>query len=85
MVSKKTIFEEISQIDIRLKPKKYSHEVLKAICHNLDYRFGSIILVDEKDVGSMFAAYNLPENYPELVHGVSAPVLSSPSGSVTGL
>jgi len=84
MFTGKKIYEEISKIDIRLKPKEYSREVLKVICHNLGYRFGSIILVDEKGVGSMFAAYNLPGNYPELVHGVSAPVLSSPSGIVIG-
>jgi signal transduction histidine kinase len=78
----KSIYREISRIDIRLKPQDYSRDVLKVICKNHNFSFGSIILVDEKGVGSMFAAYNLPENYPNLVHGVSAPVLSSPSGIV---
>jgi len=82
MYAGKSIYDAISKIDIRLKPEVYSREVLKIICRHLDYRFGSVILVDEKGVGSMFAAYNLPENYPELVHGVTAPVLSSPSGLV---
>lgn len=78
----KSIYEEITKIDIRLKPKEHSTEVLKVICNNLGYHFGSIILVDEAGVGSIFAAYNLPETYPDLVHKVSAPVLSSPSGTV---
>jgi len=82
MYAGKSIYDAISKIDIRLEPGVYSREVLKIICRHLDYRFGSVILVDEKGVGSMFAAYNLPENYPELVHGVTAPVLSSPSGLV---
>ena len=75
------IFEEISKIDIRLKPKEYSYDVLNIICDNLGYHFGSILLVDENGIGSIFSAYNLPGDYPELVGKVSAPVLSSPSGT----
>lgn len=71
---------EISKIDISLQPKQYSHDLIKIICVNLGYHFGSIILVDEKGKGSIFASYNLPENYGQMVSKVSAPVLSSPSG-----
>ena len=74
------VFEGISNIDIRLKPKEYSTEVLNVICRNLGYHFGSIILVDGEGHGSVFASYNLPESYPYLVHKVKVPVLSSPSG-----
>ncbi len=74
------ISEEISQIDIRLEPKPYSREVLKIICANLGYHFGSIILLDEKGLGTLFSAYNLPEDYPKLVARAHVPVLSSPSG-----
>jgi signal transduction histidine kinase len=74
------IFEGIANIDIRLKPKEYSREVLKTICGNMGYHFGSIILLDEKGLGSLFSSFNLPESYPALVHKADAPVLSSPSG-----
>jgi signal transduction histidine kinase len=74
------IFEGIANINIRLKPSEYCREVLKIICENLGYHFGSIILVDEKGIGNLFSSYNLPESYPALVHKAEAPVLSSPSG-----
>jgi signal transduction histidine kinase len=75
------ISEEISKIDFRLGPKQYSHDVIKIICKNLGYHFGSILLVDDSSKASMFSSYNLPENYPQLVEQVSAPILSSPSGN----
>lgn len=81
MILTANIFKHLSQVDIRLKPKKYSAEVLKVICDELDFHFGSIILIDEKEKGSMFTSYNLPPQYPQLVNKVSAPVLSSPSGA----
>jgi len=80
MPSPRIIAEEISKIDIRLKPKEYSSSALKVICRRLGYHFGSIIVVDEKGKGRIFSAYNLPETYPQMVNRVSAPVLSSPSG-----
>lgn len=80
MIPDNKIFESIANIDIRLKPKKYSNEVLKVICDNLGYHFGSIIMVDQKGVGSLFSSYKLPENYPTMVQKAKAPVLSSPSG-----
>lgn len=80
MILDNKIFEGIANIDIRLKPKEYSLEVLKVICDKLGYHFGSIILVDEKGVGSLFSSYNLPVSYPSLVQKADAPVLSSPSG-----
>lgn len=76
----KTIYGEISKIDIRLKPKEYTGEILHAICRNLGYQFGSIILLDEGGKGNIFSAYNLPSTYAERVHRVREPVLSSPSG-----
>lgn len=72
---------EISKIDIRLEPKQYSHDVIKIICDNLGFHFGSIILVDENGKGSIFSSHNLPENYGQMVSRVSAPILSSPSGT----
>ena len=75
------ILKGIANIDIHLRPKEYSREVLKVICRDLGYYFGSIILVNEDGEGSMFASFNLPERYLSLVHGVTAPVLSSPSGT----
>jgi signal transduction histidine kinase len=72
---------EISKIDICLEPKRYSHDVIKIICDNLGYHFGSIILVDENGKGSIFSSHNLPENYGQMVSKVSAPILSSPSGT----
>ena len=75
------ISREISKIDIRLEPKQYSHDLIKIICDNLGYHFGSIILVDENGKGSIFSSHNLPENYGQMVSKVSAPILSSPSGT----
>lgn len=80
MIPNNEIFESIANIDIRISPKEYTLEVLKVICDNLGYHFGSIILVDQKGVGSLFSSYNLPESYPAMVHKVNVPVLSSPSG-----
>jgi signal transduction histidine kinase len=74
------ISEDISKIDIRLEPTHYSHDVLKIICDNLGYHFGSIILVDQAGKASIFSSYNLPEQYPQMVNRASAPILSSPSG-----
>jgi len=75
------ISREISKIDIRLEPKQYSHDLIKIICDNLGYHFGSILLVDENGKGSIFSSHNLPENYGQMVSKVSAPILSSPSGT----
>lgn len=72
---------EVAKVDIRLKPKQYTREILRIICNNLGHHFGSVILVDENGKGTLFSSYNLPENYPYLVHEVKAPVLSSPSGT----
>lgn len=80
MRSVKAVAEDIYDIDIRTKPVLYSREILRIICDNLGYHFGSILLVDELGIGSIFSSYNLPQTYPALVSKVSAPVLSSPSG-----
>lgn len=74
------ILRELSGIDIRLPPKQYCHDALALICKHLGYDFGTIILVDEQGIGSIFTAFNLPETYAQMVSGVDAPVLSSPSG-----
>jgi hypothetical protein len=71
---------EISKIDIHLEPKQYSHDLIKIICDNLGYHFGSIILVGDNGKGRIFSSHSLPENYGQMVNRVSAPVLSSPSG-----
>lgn len=75
------ISQEIAKIDIRHRPRQYAQEILKVICENLSFHFASILLVDDDGRGRIFSAYNLPKNYPEAVHKISAPVLSSPSGA----
>lgn len=45
----------------------------------MGYSFGSVIELGHNGLGWMFASYNLPENYLEMVNQ-AAPVLSSPSG-----
>lgn len=75
------LFTGISEIDIRLKPRDYSSEVLHVICESLGYDFGSIILTNEKGKANMFSAYNLPEIYPYLVQKVGPSILSSPAGT----
>ncbi len=76
----KIIYEKIARIDIRMRPKEYSREVLGVICTHLDYSFASIILVDERGYGHMFAGYDLPDNYMKGVQAAKVPILQSPSG-----
>ena len=75
------IFAGISEIDIRLKPREYCTEVLRVICENLGFDFGSIILTNEQGKANMFSAFNLPETYPYLVQKVGTSILSSPAGT----
>jgi two-component system, sensor histidine kinase and response regulator len=74
------IYQAISRVDIRSTPQIYTKEVLKHVCRTLDFSYASLILIDDKGKGSMFAAYNLPPEYPQWVNRVKEPVLSSPSG-----
>ena len=70
----------ITEIGVLSPPRVYIRRVLKAICDNLDYRYGTVIEVDDHGEGRMVASHNLPEDYPERVHQAKAPILSSPSG-----
>ncbi|MGE5343674.1 MAG: GAF domain-containing sensor histidine kinase [Candidatus Omnitrophota bacterium] len=81
MLSARSIAEEISKIDIRLKPILYSHDVLKVVCTSFGYHCGSIILIDKNGKGHIFSSYNLPDDYIKSISQVNAPVLSSPSGT----
>ncbi|MBW1677530.1 MAG: GAF domain-containing protein [Deltaproteobacteria bacterium] len=74
------LHKAITEIDVLCPPKIYIGKILKAICHNLGYRFATVIQVDNQGKGWMFASYNLPQDYPEKVNQTEAPVLSSPSG-----
>ncbi len=74
------LHKAITEIDVLSPPKIYIEKILEAICENLAYSFCTVIQVDAQGKGSMFACYNLPKDYPEKVHSVKVPVLSSPSG-----
>ena len=75
----KRLFDAIQDIDILAPPDEYIRRLLKALCENLGYSFGSVIVVDDNGNGRMVTAYNLPQNYSDSVNE-TAPVLSSPSG-----
>ncbi len=74
------ILKAINKIDILSSPTEYTREILKVICDNLEYNFGSIIEIDNHGNGNMVSSYNLPRNYLEMVNNVEKPLLSSPSG-----
>lgn len=76
----KELHKAITEIDVLSPPKEYVGKILQAICDHLGYCFASVIEVDEQGKGRLFVAYNEPEGYIEKVHGVNAPILSSPSG-----
>ncbi|MDO9517544.1 MAG: PAS domain S-box protein [Methanosarcinaceae archaeon] len=63
-----------------LPPKQYIKEILQVTCDNLDYLFGTVIEIDDLGEAYMFASYNLPENYPEMVNKADASILSGPAG-----
>ncbi|HIE32111.1 MAG TPA: PAS domain S-box protein, partial [Methanosarcinales archaeon] len=65
-----------SEIDVQSLPKICIEKMLKVICNNLGYRFGTVIKAD----GRVFARCNLPEDCPEQVNKAIAQVLSSLSG-----
>ncbi len=73
------LFDAIQDIDILAPPKEYIKGLLKALCENLGYSFGSVIVVGDDGNGIMVAAYNLPEYYSDRVNEI-APPISSPSG-----
>jgi len=79
------LYRAITEIDVFSPPRVYIEELLKVICDNLKYRFGTVIEVDDHGKGWLIASYNAPENYIEQVHRVTAPVLSSPSGEAIEL
>jgi 2,4-dienoyl-CoA reductase-like NADH-dependent reductase (Old Yellow Enzyme family) len=79
------LYRAITGIDIFSPPRIYVEELLKVLCDNLRYRFGTVIEVDDHGKGWLIASYNAPEDYIEEVHQVKAPVLSSPSGEAIEL
>ena len=70
----------ITELDIQSPPKEFVSHILGCVCGTLGYQFGSVIEVDDEGQGFMFSSYNLPDDYPELLRKISAPLLSSPSG-----
>ncbi|HJH28334.1 MAG TPA: PAS domain S-box protein [Methanosarcinaceae archaeon] len=70
----------LTNIDVQLPPKQYIKNILEVTCDNLDYLFGTVIEINEKSEAHMIASHNLPENYPEIVNKVKAPILSGPAG-----
>ena len=76
----KKLHKAITEIDALSPPKQYVEKILQAICDNLGYHFGTVIVMDNHGKGRMFAAYNLPEDYPKQVQQTKSPILSSPSG-----
>lgn len=74
------LLASLNALDVLSPPDKYITSVLRTICENLGYKFGSVIEVDEDGKGRMVSSYNLPDDYPEQVAKVSSTLLSSPSG-----
>ncbi|ACV62758.1 multi-sensor signal transduction histidine kinase [Desulfofarcimen acetoxidans DSM 771] len=74
------LYKAITEIDILSPPKDYVRNLLRVICDELGYSYGSVIDVDSQGKGFIFASYNLPNNYPQTINQVNVPVLSSPSG-----
>lgn len=70
----------LTDIDVQLPPKKYIKNILEVTCDNLGYLFGTVLEIDEKNEAHMIVSHNLPENYPEIVNKVGAPLLSGPAG-----
>ena len=70
----------ISKIDVLLPPVEYIKNILQAICDHLGYSFATVIEADGAGAGKMLVSCNLPQDYPERVNKVDAPLLSSPSG-----
>ncbi|MCK5661057.1 MAG: PAS domain S-box protein, partial [Methanosarcinales archaeon] len=72
--------EAISKIDVLLPPVEYIKNILGVICDSLGYSFATVIEVDEAGEGKMLVSCNLPQDYPERINKVDAPLLSSLSG-----
>ncbi len=72
--------QALTKIDVMLPPKKYIDNILQIICDNLDYLFGTVIEIDDLGEAHMIASHYLPENYPEIVNKMKAPILSGPAG-----
>jgi len=53
---------------------------MEVTCDNLGCLFSTVSEIDEKGEANMLTSYNLPENYPEIVNKVKAPILSGPAG-----
>lgn len=73
------ICRKIGELDVFSPPKDYTASVLKILCTELGYHFGTIIKVEKEDRGVMFASHNLPKHYMDEVNR-KAPVLLSPAG-----
>ena len=73
------LHREISNLNIFSPPKQYITSILQIVCDKLDYKFGSVIQLDDQGDGLIFASYNLPPNHIESVNQRRA-VLSGPAG-----
>ena len=71
----------ISEIDIRLNPKKYCREVLRVICDGLDFHFGAIVVMEEEDISILFSSYNLPSTHPQLLQKMLVHLPSNPANN----
>ena len=76
----RSLNKALTDIDVQLPPKQYIKNIMEVTCDNLGCLFSTVIEIDEKGEANMLTSYNLPENYPEMVNKVEAPILSGPAG-----
>ncbi|NOR49261.1 MAG: hypothetical protein GQ533_14665, partial [Methanosarcinaceae archaeon] len=76
----RSLNKALTDIDVQLPPKQYIKNIMEVTCDNLGYLFSTVIEIDEKGEANMLTSHNLPENYPEIVNKVEAPILSGPAG-----
>ncbi len=80
MILSSEFTKAFTEIDLLSPPRQYIAEILRAVCDNMGYCFGSVIAFDAHGQLSMVSSFNLPQDYPEQVGRVDTPLLSSPSG-----
>ncbi len=74
----KDTFKQISALDVKALPKEYARKVLEIICHNYDFKCGSIFILNQPCYGLIFSSYNTPSEYPEILKTVNAQGISEP-------
>lgn len=73
------LHREISKLNIFSPPRRYITDILKIVCDKLDYKFGSVVKLDNQNNGLIFASYNLPPSHVENVNQKKE-LLSGPAG-----